>query len=107
MRREICLWVEWSWSQGLLRAEAPEDEIEAWARSLAHSLARAQPKRFGCFDEATLQIAVQIKRSLRALSYGQRQPSELHPARLDYLQKSFAKICHPPVRHNDMTPQTP
>jgi hypothetical protein len=93
MRREICLWVEWSWAQGLLRADAPQDEIESWSRSLAHSLARAQPTRFGSLDESAAHIAILIRRSLNALSYGQRQPTDLHPERLSYLQKAFANLA--------------
>jgi hypothetical protein len=91
MRREICLWVEWSWSEGLLRANAPQDEIDSWARALAHSLARSEPHRFGSIEVAATEIASQIKRSLLALSYGQRQPEDIHPARRGYLAENFSK----------------
>ncbi|MEO5667877.1 MAG: hypothetical protein ABIR96_07460 [Bdellovibrionota bacterium] len=89
MRREICLWVEWTWSQGLLRADAPREDIDAWARSLAHALKRQRPRHFGSFNEAAAHVSQQIETSLAALSYGKRSPDQVHPKRLSYLQGLF------------------
>gem|GEM_PF-3056235 len=93
MRREISLWVEWTWAQGLLQGDAHNDEIESWARALTHSLSRSDPRHFGSHEEASLQIAAQIRRSLSALSYGQRKPSELHPKRLEHLERHFQSVA--------------
>lgn len=89
MRREICLWVEWSWSNGRLPSDARREEIETWALALAEDFRRRSPRHFGSLSESAAHIAVEIQRTLRTLSYGARAPESIHPARRDYLKMHF------------------
>jgi hypothetical protein len=53
---------------------------------------RQAPARFGSIEEAATHIAPQIRASLRALSYGAREPADIHPVRMSYLRETFGSL---------------
>jgi hypothetical protein len=87
MRHEIALWTEWAWSQGLI--EHDKELASSWAQFHVAQLQRRFAKHMGHPKEAIEEITQEILKSLQKLTYGKRQPQDLHPKRRYFLENEM------------------
>src|SRR4051794_37537637 len=86
MRRELSTLTEWMWSEGHLLGAA---ELEVWVDHLAQLLRAKNPRSRIYLKLAKVEIEKDVKRTLRVLRYGGRNPKALSPERKDQLKRQF------------------
>ncbi|NCN26413.1 hypothetical protein GW915_02465 [bacterium] len=82
MKRNIALFTEWAWANGLL---AEPSKLNAFAHVVYSKILEHYPHANGYKKAAIPEIERDIWRCLKVLSYGGKKPSQLSKERVCFL----------------------